>query len=78
MDPRYFAVQLIDLYTVIVFIAVITSWFQLPPTNPVARFTRTLTEPVLAPIRKLIPPLGGLDFSPLLLLLLLQFVRGML
>ena len=69
--------QLIDLYTVVVFIAVITSWFQLPPDNPVARVTRALTEPVLAPIRALIPPAGGLDFSPMILLILLRIVRGL-
>jgi YggT family protein len=70
--------QLIDLYTVVVFITVIVSWFQLPPDNPVIRFTRMLTEPALAPIRKLIPPAGGLDFSPMILLILLRIVRGML
>jgi YggT family protein len=37
-----------------------------------------LTEPALAPIRKLIPPAGGLDFSPMILLILLRIVRGML
>jgi len=70
--------QLIDLYTIVVFVAVIVSWFQLPPDNPVSRITRMLTEPVLAPIRKLIPPVGGLDFSPMILLILLRIVRGML
>jgi len=69
--------QLIDLYTVVVFIAIIASWFQLPPDNPVARVTRALTEPVLAPIRSIIPPAGGLDFSPMILLILLRIVRGL-
>ncbi len=77
MEGAYFLGQLIDLYTIIVFVAVITSWFQLPPDNPVSRLTRTLTEPALAPIRKLVPPVGGLDFSPLILLVLLRIVRGM-
>jgi YggT family protein len=70
--------QLIDLYTVVVFITVIVSWFQLSPDNPVTRVTRMLTEPALTPIRKLIPPAGGLDFSPMILLILLRIVRGML
>jgi YggT family protein len=77
VEQAHFLAQLIDAYTVVVFIAVIVSWFQLPPDNPVARFTRMLTEPVLAPIRKLIPPVGGLDFSPMILLILLRIVRGM-
>ncbi len=77
MDSANFPAQLIDLYTVIVLIAVIVSWFQLPPENLVARGVRMLTEPVLAPIRKLIPPMGGLDFSPMILLILLRIVRGL-
>ena len=77
MEQAHFLAQLIDIYTVVVFVAVIVSWFQLPPHNPVVRFTRMLTEPLLAPIRKLIPPAGGLDFSPMILLILLRIVRGM-
>ncbi len=77
MEQSHFPAFLIDVYTVVVFITVIVSWFQLPPDNPVARMTRMLTEPVLAPIRKLIPPVGGLDFSPMILLILLRIVRGL-
>jgi YggT family protein len=68
--------QLIDLYTVVVFVAVIVSWLQLPPYNPVVRYTRMLTEPLLVPIRKILPPVGGLDFSPMILLILLRVLRG--
>lgn len=68
---------LIDLYTVVVLVAVIVSWLQLPPGNPVVHFTRMLTEPALAPIRKLLPPMGGLDFSPMILLILLFVLRGL-
>ena len=77
MEQGHPLAQLIDLYTVVVFIAIITSWFQLPPENPIARVTRALTEPVLAPIRSIIPPAGGLDFSPMILLILLRIVRGL-
>ena len=69
--------QLIDLYSLIVFGAVIVSWIQLPPTHPVATFLRTMTEPLLAPIRRVLPPMGGLDFSPLALLVALQLLRSM-
>ena len=70
--------QLIDLYTLIVFGAVIVSWVQLPPTNTIAIVLHNLTEPVLGLIRRVLPPMGGLDFSPLVLLLALQFIRGLL
>jgi YggT family protein len=69
-------VQLLDLYTLIVFGAVIISWVQLPPTHPIARILARLTEPLLAPIRKVMPDLGGLDLSPMALLLGVRLVRG--
>ncbi len=77
MEQAHFLAQLIDVYTVVVFIAVVVSWFSLRQDNPVVRMTRTLTEPVLAPIRKVIPPVSGLDFSPMILLVLLRILRGL-
>ena len=70
--------QLIDLYMLIVLGAVIISWVQLPPTNTVAIVLHRLTEPALGPIRRVLPPMGGLDFSPLILLVALQFIRRLL
>ncbi len=69
-------VQLLDIYSLIVFGAVIVSWIQLPPSNPVATFLQAMTEPLLAPIRRVLPDMGGLDFSPLVLLFGLRLVRG--
>ena len=69
---------IIDMYSFIVFGAVIISWIQLPPSSPVVRFLHTATEPVLAPIRRLLPDMGGLDFSPLVLLIGLRILRGLL
>ena len=69
--------QLVDLYSLIVFGSVIVSWIQLPPTHAVATFLRTMTEPLLAPIRRVLPPMGGLDFSPLVLLVALQLLGSM-
>ena len=70
--------RLIDLYSLVVIAAVIVSWVQLPPYHPIVRFTRMLTEPALAPIRKILPPMGGLDFSPLILIFGLQIIKRML
>ena len=50
---------------------------QLPPTHPVASFLATLTEPLLAPIRQVLPDLGGIDFSPMVLLIGVRMVRGL-
>ncbi len=70
--------QIIDLYSLIVFVAIVMSWMQLPPSNPVARFVNAATEPVLGPIRRALPSMGGLDFSPMVLLIGLQMLKGLL
>jgi uncharacterized protein YggT (Ycf19 family) len=49
-----FLVRLIDLYSLVVLVAVILSWVQLDRRNPLVTITRGLTEPVLAPIRKVL------------------------
>ncbi|MBI3284094.1 MAG: YggT family protein [Burkholderiales bacterium] len=54
----------------------IFSWVN--PHAPFAPFIRALNEPVLSPFRKLIPPLGGIDFSPLAALILLQVLNKLL
>ncbi|MEQ8764557.1 MAG: YggT family protein [Planctomycetota bacterium] len=58
------------LYQLIVLARVIFSWMQLSPyENSLARFVYTMTEPVLAKIRSVVPPLGGMiDLSPMILL----------
>ncbi|QYF86888.1 YggT family protein [Brevundimonas sp. PAMC22021] len=43
--------------------------------NQLATFLDTVTRPILEPFRRIIPPLGGIDISPIVVLLLLQFVR---
>ncbi len=71
-------IQLLDIYSLIVFGSVIISWIQLPPDNPIANFLHSMTEPVLAPIRQVMPDMGGLDLSPLVLLFGIRLVRGTL
>lgn len=71
-------VQLLDLYSLVVFAAVIVSWFQLPPHHPIVSILRAVTEPLLAPIRQILPEMGGLDLSPLVLLFGIRLVRGVL
>jgi len=69
-------VQIIDLYVLVVVGAVIVSWIRLPVDNPIVKFFSSVTEPVLTPIRKYIPTVGGVDFSPFILLIGLQLVRS--
>ena len=69
-------INIIDLYSLIVLGAVILSWVHLPSGNPVVQVVNRLTEPLLQPIRRALPALGGLDFSPLVLLIGLQIVKS--
>ncbi len=68
--------RLLDVYAIIVIAAALITWVRPNPYNPVVKFLRRVTEPVLAPIRSLVPPekLGGLDISPMILLFLIWYV----
>jgi YggT family protein len=72
-----FLANLIDLYSLVVLVAVILSWVPLNPRNPLVTITRALTEPVLAPIRNVLPPMAGLDLSPMVLLIALQLLKSL-
>jgi YggT family protein len=69
---------LVDLYSLVVLAAVVLSWVRVDPRHPLAGIVHNLTEPVLAPIRRMLPDVGGLDFSPMIVLLALRFLRGLL
>ncbi len=64
---------LFQIYTFIVFIHVILSYF-LSPYHPVREFIDRLVDPLLQPIRRMVPPMGMFDFSPLVLIILIQIV----
>jgi len=76
-DMIAFIGWLLDLYSWVVIAAALITWVSPDPRNPVVMFLRQLTEPVLAPIRRLLPPwkTGGLDFSPLIVIIAIQFVE---
>lgn len=69
--------SLLGLYTWVIIIRALISWVSPDPYNPIVQILRKLTEPVLKPLRKLVPPrlTGGLDVSPILAILLIQLVR---
>jgi YggT family protein len=69
---------LATVLTVAIFARAILSWFQLDPRSPLVQILNDLTDPVLEPIRRVMPRLGMIDLSPLIAILLLQFVsRGL-
>lgn len=69
--------SLFTIYIWIIIIRALISWVSPDPYNPIVQILYRLTEPVLRPLRRLVPPhkLGGLDLSPLIAILLLVLIR---
>jgi YggT family protein len=63
----------IIFYSVIAMIVV--SFLAPQSSNPAVEFIWELTEPVMAPLRRILPPMGGLDFSPIILFIALNVIR---
>ena len=66
---------LCDLLTMLILLRVVVSWYSPRPTNKPIIILYRLTEPFLAPLRRIIPRFGPLDFSPLAAVILLQLIR---
>ena len=68
---------LLSLYTWVIVIRALISWVSPDPRNPIVQILAKLTEPVLGPLRRLVPPhkTGNIDVSPILAILLIQLVR---
>jgi len=65
---------LVNLYVLLIVFYVFTSWIGLDPWHPVRRLLAGAVEPVLNPLRRYLPPMGGLDFSPLVAILLIELI----
>jgi YggT family protein len=87
MNPVHWLIDtVIELYIWVIIASVVLSWliaFNVINTRnsfvaQIRDFLYRLTEPVLAPIRNLLPNLGGIDISPIILILLLIFLRRLL
>jgi YggT family protein len=77
----YFANFINILFTVLNFailIRVLLSWVQVSPGHPLVQFLYQITDPILAPFRKVIPPAAGLDFSPIVAFFVLELLRRLI
>jgi YggT family protein len=72
--------MILTLIQWLVIIAAVISWVNPDPRNPIVQFLYRSTEPLLRPFRRLLPPrrTGGIDFSPLLVILVILFIRTFL
>jgi len=83
---RILLIDVLDLYWWVILAAVIASWLvgfgiinsYHPVSRTILRALHAVTEPVFGPVRRIIPPMGGLDLSPLIVLLLITFLRNWL
>lgn len=67
---------LLSLYTWVIIAAALISWVNPDPYNPIVQILRRVTEPVLRPIRNVLARYQtGLDFSPLVAILIIQFIQ---
>ena len=67
-------VMLAQLYQLVLLARVLISWVQVDPYHPVVQVLYQLTEPVLRPIRNVLPQTMGMDFSPVVAMILIQLV----
>jgi YggT family protein len=68
--------ELLNLYFWIVIIAVLMSWIEPNPYNPIVRFLYAVTEPVFDFVREHLPVVfGGIDFSPFVVIIAIGFVQ---
>lgn len=75
--------RLIDVAAVVYLLVlvghIVCSWLRADPFHPIVRFIWTVSEPVLVRIRRFVPPVGGLDFSVMVAILIVQIgIRGFL
>jgi YggT family protein len=72
--------KILWIYSIVIIVRALMSWFRPNPDNPLVRFTYGITDPVLNPVRDLLIyrlglNLGGLDISPLIVLVAIHFFR---
>lgn len=72
--------MLLNILQWLIIIAALVSWVSPDPRNPIVRFLYATTEPILRPFRRILPPrrTGNIDFSPILVILLIYFIRQLL
>ncbi len=68
--------QIIGLYKLVLIVRIALSWIPHNPHNPIISFLYKITEPVLEPVRRVIPSIGGIDISPIIVFIGLSFIKG--
>jgi len=72
---QYFIPLLFNLYSFLILARVLLSWINVSPGSPIVTLIIEATDPVLKPLRNVIPPIGMMDISPIAALILLQILE---
>jgi YggT family protein len=71
--------KFLDIYFWLLFGRILLSWFpNISWYNQPFKFIRDVTDPVMEPFRRLIPPIGMIDISPIVLFIVIQLLQGLL
>ncbi|MEM0951089.1 MAG: YggT family protein [Cyanobacteria bacterium P01_H01_bin.74] len=74
-----FLITFIEVYKMVLLARILLTWLpSINWYNQPFQFLRDVTDPVMDPFRRLIPPLGGLDLSPILLFIVLNILQGLI
>lgn len=74
----FFVSTLIYILNFAIIIRALMSWFNPSMENPIVRFVIEITEPVLAPLRRIVPRIGMIDITPIVAILLMQAILNVL
>jgi YggT family protein len=80
MSPRELVIIIFDIINLLILARILMSWLpmagvNLDPYNPIVRYLVQITDIFLEPFRRIIPPIGGMDLSPIIAILVLQLVQ---
>ena len=71
--------DLLQIYSLLIVIRAVMSWVRVDPRNTFVQILNALTDPILVPLQKVIPPIGGsIDISPLVAIVILQLLGNVL
>ena len=73
-----FVSVLCQVLALAIFVRALMSWINPNPGNPIVRFLTDITEPILAPLRRVIPMVGMMDLSPLIAMIVLSYAGQIL
>ena len=77
-----FIQNFVSVLFTILYVAIIVrslmSWFNPSPENPLVRLVYEITEPIMAPLRRIVPRIGMIDITPIVAIVLLQLIESLL